>query len=216
MKLIDTFQDEHTLIDQVLGSLRAYVDGLVDGTADPQDGRRFVVFFAEFAGRFHHEREEKVLFEALVKEAELPRDRGPVHALVLEHAQMEEWLREMTPFLEQRPPSEDARVRLRALATRYSQALWRHIDAENSVLYPEGADRLRRGGIRELPDRPMNEAEAAAREGAAPLLVRYPPVEDDALARGDGCFMCRAYGETCDGLEAEWWTELEWDEFHNR
>jgi hypothetical protein len=28
--------------------------------------------------------------------------------------------------------------------------------------------------------------------------------------------MCRAYGETCDGLEAEWWTELEWDEFHNR
>jgi len=42
------------------------------------------------------------------------------------------------------------------------------------------------------------------------------PLEDDALVRGDGCFMCRAYGETCNGLEAEWWTELEWDEFYNR
>jgi len=28
--------------------------------------------------------------------------------------------------------------------------------------------------------------------------------------------MCRGYGETCNGLEAEWWTELEWDEFYNR
>ncbi len=216
MKLIDTFQDEHVLIDRVLGSLRRYVDGLVDGTADPDDGRRFAVFFTEFAGHFHHDREERVLFDALVRDAELPGDRGPVHALVHEHAQMEEWLSEMTPFLEQRPQSEDDRVRLRAQATRYSHALWRHIDAENSVLYPEGAERLRRCNIHELPDRPMSEAEAAAREDAAALLVRYPPVEDDALTRGDGCFMCRAYGETCDGLEAEWWTELEWEEFFMR
>lgn len=215
MKLIDAFQDEHVLIDQVLGSLRTYVGGLVDGTADPDDGRRFVAFFTEFAGHFHHDREERVLFEALVTHGKLPGDRGPVRAVKHEHAEMEEWLCKMTPFLEQRPQSEDDRVRLRALATRYSHALWRHIDAENSVLYPEGAERLRRNGIRELPDRPMSEAEAAAREDGVALLVRYPPVADVALMRGDGCFMCRAHGETCDGLEAEWWTELEWEEFHN-
>lgn len=216
MKLIDTFQDEHALIDQVLGSLRTYVGGLVGGTADPDDGRRYTAFFAEFVGRFHDDREERVLLDALVAEAELPAERGPVHAIRHEHAQMQEWLREMTPLLERKPQSDDDRARLRTLATRYSHTLWRHIDAENSVLYQEGAERLRRYGIRELPDRPMREAEAAAREGAAALLVRYPPVEDTALARGEGCFMCRAYGETCDGLEAEWWTELEWEEFHNR
>jgi len=216
MKLIETLQDEHALIDQVLGSFRTYVDGLVDGSADPDDGRRFAAFFTEFAGRFHHDREERVFLEALVRDAELPRNRGPVHAVFHQHAEMEEWLREMAPFLERRPQSGDDRARLRALATRYSHALWRHIDAENSVLYPEGAERLRRCGIRELPDRPMRDTEAAVREGAAALLVHYPPVEDDALARGDGCFMCLAYGETCDGLEAEWWTDLEWDEFHAR
>lgn len=216
MKLIDTLQDEHVLIDQVLGSLRAYVDGLVDGTVDPDDGRRYAAFFTEFAGRFHHDREERVLFAALVTETELPADRGPVHAITREHAEMEAWLREMTPLLEGGPQSEDDRVRLLAMATRYSHALWRHIDAENSVLYPEGAERLRRSGIRDLPDRAMSEAESAAREGVVDLLVRHPPLEDPVLARGDGCFMCRAYGETCNGLEAEWWTEVEWEDFFNR
>ena len=216
MKLIDTLQDEHVLIDQVLGSFRAFVGGLVDGTADPDDGRRFAGFFTEFAGHFHHDREERVFFKALVTDAELPGDRGPVHALLRQHAEMAQWLRELTPLLEQRPQSEEDRVRLGALATRYSQALWRHIDAENSVMYPEGAERLGRCGIFELPDRPMNEVEAAASEDGAALLVRYPPIEDVSLTRGDGCFMCPAHGDTCDGLEAEWWTELEWDEFHQR
>lgn len=216
MKLIDTLQEEHVLIDQVLGSFRTYVGGLVNGTAEPDDGRRFAAFFTKFAGHFHHDREERVFFDALVTAAELPGDRGPVHAVRHEHAQMEEWLCEMTPLLEQRPLSADDGVRLQALATRYSHALWRHIDAENSVLYPEGAERLIRCGIHELPDRPMSEAEAAAREDGAALLVRYPPVEDGALTRGDGCFMCRAYGETCNGLEAEWWTETEWEEFFDR
>ncbi len=130
MKLIDAFQDEHVLIDQMLGSFRTYVDGLVDGTADPDDGRRFAAFFTEFAGHFHHDREEGALIDALVTDAELPGDRGPVYALARQ---------------------------LRALAVRYSHALWRHIDAENSVLFPEGAERLRRCAMREL-DRPMSDA----------------------------------------------------------
>lgn len=216
MKLIDALQDEHVLIEQVLGSLRTYVDGLVAGTADPDDGRRFAAFFTEFAGHFHHDREERVFFDALVTGAGLPGDRGPVHAILHEHAEMGGWLREMIPLLEQRPQSEDDRVRLRDLATRYSHALWRHIDAENSVLYPEGVERLMRCGIRELPDRPMSAAEAAAHQDGAALLDRYPPVEDLTLTRGDGCFMCRAHGETCDGLEAEWWSEVEWEEFYLR
>lgn len=216
MKLLDTLRNEHVLIDRMLGSLRTYVDELVAGTADPQDGRRFAAFFTEYAGHFHHDREEGVLFRALVEQAELPAERGPIHALTRDHAEMAEWLREMTPLLERRPRPGDDGARLQALAIRYSQALWRHIDAENSVLFLEGGERLVRSGIRELADRPMNEVEAAARDGAAALPMRYPPVEDMALTRGDGCYMCRAHGETCNGLEAEWWTELEWEEFRQR
>ena len=112
MKLLDTLQDEHVLIDRVLGSLRTYVGRLVDGTGDPADGRRFASFFTEFAGHFHHDREERVLFRALVTAAELPADRGPVYALAREHAEMEEWLRELAPLLERRPQSGDDRARV--------------------------------------------------------------------------------------------------------
>jgi len=216
MKLIDAFQDEHALIDQVLGSLRTYVDGLAHGTTDADDGSRFIAFFTEFAGRFHHEREEGVFFEALVTQADLPRTSGPVHALLREHAEMEQWLREMAPLLAPATHSADDRERLQAMAVRYTRALWRHIDAENSVLYPEGEERLGRCGIREMADRPMSESEAAARDEGARLVARYRPREDASLTRGDGCFMCRAHGETCDGLEAEWWTDLEWQEFFLR
>ena len=169
MKLIDTLQDEHVLIDQVLGSFRAYVDELVDGAADPDDGRRFAAFFTEFAGHFHHDREERVFFDALVTHAELPRHRGPVHAVTHEHAEMEQWLREMRPFLEQGPQSGDDRVRLQALATRYSHALWRHIDAENSVLLPEAEARLRRAGTLELT--PLDPALDKARNTADELAA---------------------------------------------
>lgn len=216
MKLIDALQEEHALIDAVLGSLRAYVDALAEGRANGADGARYLAFLTTFVGQFHHEREEEVLLEALVTQAELPRERGPVFAILQEHAEMEGWLRAMTPLLEQGAPSVEDHARLHALAVRYTRALWRHIDAENSVLYVEGALRLGRHGVHELPDRAMRESEAAAREDAAALLLRYPPIEDAVLARGDGCFMCRAHGETCDGLEAEWWNELEWDEFFER
>lgn len=216
MKLIDTFQQEHLLIEQMLGSLRAYVDALCAGTADPEDGPRFAAFFSRFAGDFHHDREERVFLDALVKEAELPGDRGPVRAFLHEHAEMEAWMRDMAPLLERQPQSDAERDQLQAMAVRYSHALWRHIDAENSVLFVEGSERLQRSGILELPDRPMTAEEASAREGALGLPARYVPVEDQTLTRGDGCFMCRSHGESCEGLEAEWWTDLEWEEFHLR
>lgn len=216
MKLLDTLQQEHALIERVLGSFRAYVEALIAGTAQPSDGKRFAAFFTEFAGDFHHGREERVLFDALVTEADLPADRGPVYALGREHAEMEAWMRELAPLLDRSPASQGDAARLRALAVRYSQALWRHIDAESSVLFPEAEERLHRCGVLELEDRPMSEAQAAARDGATPLPSRYRPVEDPVLVRGDGCFNCRAHGETCNGLEAEWWTDLEWDEFRLR
>lgn len=98
----------------------------------------------------------------------------------------------------------------------YSHSLWRHIDAENSVLFPEGQERLRRFHIQELPSRPMTEAEAAARDAGLALISRYPPTLDPDVHRGDGCVVCPSYGTTCQGLEREWWTELEWEDMWDR
>ena len=107
-------------------------------------------------------------------------------------------------------------ARLQQLAVDYSHSLWKHIDAENSVLFPEGQQRLRRFHVLDLPARPMTPEEASAREAGLALVTLYPPQHDPVVHRGDGCIACPSYGTACEGLEQEWWTELEWEDMRER
>jgi hemerythrin-like domain-containing protein len=216
MKLIDDLRAEHDLIEQVLGSLRTFVNARLAGQGDPADGLRFMAFFRRYAGDFHHHKEEEVLFRALAERAELPAHRGPIAALTGEHRRMAGLLDGLESLLGSPLPTDEDRRQVEALALDYSRSLWRHIDAENSVLYPQGEERLRRFHVRELPSRPMTEAEAAAREGALALIQNHRPMHDAEVHRGDGCVACPSFGTTCEGLEYEWWTELEWEESEER
>jgi hemerythrin-like domain-containing protein len=216
MQLIEDLRAEHELIEQVLGSLRTFVNARLAGQGDPADGPRFMAFFRRYAGDFHHHKEEEVLFRALAERAELPAHRGPIAALTGEHRRMAGLLDGLESLLSSPLATNEDRRRVEALAVDYSRSRWRHIDAENSVLYPQGEERLRRFHVRELPSRPMTEAEAAAREGALALIQRYRPMHDAEVHRGDGCVACPSFGTTCEGLEYEWWTELEWEESEER
>ena len=209
MQLIDDLHAEHDLIEQVLGSLRAFVTARLAGGGDTADGARFLAFFRHYAGTFHHDKEEVVLFRALVERAELPAERGPIPALTGEHHRM-------GGLLDSPLATEADRLRLQELAMAYTRSLWQHIDAENSVMFPESQERLRRFHVLDLPSRPMTEAEQAAREAGLDLVQRYPPEHDAEVHRGDGCVACPSYGKTCDGLEMEWWTDLEWEEVWER
>lgn len=214
MKLIDDLRTEHDLIDRVLGSLRTFIDRRLQGEADPADSGRYIRFFSLFAGDFHHAREEATLFPALREQADLPAE-GPIAVLTGDHRRMAELLRELSGLLGQAALDEGGRTRLRAVAVEYSHGLWHHIDAENSVLFPESEARLSKKGVRDLPSRTMTEEEAAARADGEALLHRYPPSIDPAVIRGDGCVSCHAFADSCRGLEREWWNEWEWEEFED-
>ncbi len=215
MRLIEDLRAEHILIEQVVGSLRTFVNQRLTGQGDLVDGARFMAFFRRYAGDFHHDKEEVVLFQALSGRAEVPADRGPIAALTGEHRRMGGLLDAMEPLLGAALAEAD-RPRLQALALDYSHALWRHIDAENSVLFPEGQERLRRFHVPELPSRPMTAEESGAWENGRALVVWYPPYLDPGVHRWDGCVACPSYGTTCDGLEREWWTDLEWEDMWDR
>lgn len=211
MRLLDELREEHQRIESVLGALRGYVARRLEGEA-PGDGARFVTFFRKYADEFHHAREEGVLFPALVEHAEVPSTRGPIAAITADHAAMRAMLRELSTLLD--APLDDAlRARLTALATAFSRALSLHIDAENSVLFPESEARLRAAGVRELPSRHETDAEALARDDGDALIARWPSITDDGVVRGEGCAICPNFGASCDGVEREWWSDEEWDEF---
>jgi hemerythrin-like domain-containing protein len=216
VRLLDELRAEHDLIDPVLGALRTYVDRRVGGDAGPGDAPAFLRFFRLYAGHFHHAREEEVLVPALVGDAELPRDRGPIPSLLQQHRDMAGVLAEVEALLPAPSLSPDQGRALADAAVRYSHALWRHIDAENSVLLPESEARLRRVGRLELEGRPASPEEEAARDEGRRLLALYPPVHDRVALRGEGCVVCPSHGVTCDGVEREWWTDAEWGDFFDR
>lgn len=95
-----------------------------------------VNFIRNYADRFHHAKEEDVLFDALVKNG-MPRDNSPVGAMLMEHEQGRAHVRAMEvavrEALEGLPDREQVVVE-NALA--YAELLREHISKEDSILYP--------------------------------------------------------------------------------
>jgi hemerythrin-like domain-containing protein len=211
--LIDDLRAEHVVIERMLGSLRTYVEARLGGRGDPADAAAFLAFFRLWAGRYHHAREEDTLFPALYAHLPIRPDSGPVRGLVEQHAAMARTLEAMAPLLGA-PAGQGGR--LLDLSTRYRRDLLAHIDAENSVLLPESEARLGRAGLHDLRGRSADDEETAARREADRLVALYPPSEDPGAIRGEGCVICPSYGISCEGLEREWWSEQEWDDFRER
>ncbi|HEX6973234.1 MAG TPA: hemerythrin domain-containing protein [Vicinamibacterales bacterium] len=214
MRLLDELATEHELIDAVVGSLRTYVAARIAGTADASAASRFIRFLQLYAGHFHHAREEDTLFVALRERAELPED-GPLAVLRHDHRVTAALLERMAPLLEAGTLDPARCGELNTLALQYSRILWHHIDAENSVLFPESEARLRKQGVLELPSRAMTAEEAAAMADGRSLVVEFPPLFDRGIVRGDGCVCCPAMVDNCPGLERAWWSEAEWDELED-
>jgi hemerythrin-like domain-containing protein len=212
MQLVDELRAQHDLIESVAGALLTYAASPARSRF-AADGAALLRFFRLYANQFHHAREEDTLFAALRDRAGLPADRGPIATMVADHRRMAGLLDDMASGLE---GGEDADGRFRIAATAYVHALWHHIDAENSVLFPECGPRLRRNGVLELPSRQVAPDERDAMEAGRALVARYPPPASPEVMRGDGCIMCPAFAVTCRGLELEWWNEWEWDEFEDR
>ncbi|MCC6521892.1 MAG: hemerythrin domain-containing protein [Polyangiaceae bacterium] len=215
MKLLSDLRSEHALIERLVGSLQTFAAARASGAVDPAAGAAYVAFFRLYAGRYHHAREEGVLFPALVREAEVPADRGPLAALAADHAALETLLAQMEPALTSAEPGVGA-GELVLFARRHGAMLLHHIDAENDVLFVESEARLAQASVAELPTREPDAEEAAARDAGAALVDRYPPSDIPELWRGAGCVACPAYGERCAGIEREWWSELDWQDFHDR
>lgn len=213
MQLLADLKTEHHLIEKVLGSLRTFVNLRMRGEGNCADAAGFLAFFRSYASGFHHAREEDVLFPALVNEAYLPQDSGPIPALVAQHHAMAATLADLAPLLSAASLAPEEQRHLLDLAIGYSRTLWAHIDAENSVMLPEAQNRLRRANVLELHGRAATSEEIAACETGVRLVALYPPSDDPEAVRGEGCVVCPSFGLDCDGVEQEWWNEHEWEEF---
>ncbi len=92
---------------------------------------QIVDFLKMFADRCHHGKEEDLLFPAL-EAAGVPRENGPIGAMLADHTQGREYIRAMNDALTGIPVDRKA---FAVAAHGYTQLLTNHIEKENNVLF---------------------------------------------------------------------------------
>ena len=95
-----------------------------------------VDFIRNYADRFHHAKEEDVLFEALVKNG-MPRENSPVAAMLMEHDLGRGYVGAMeSAALEALAGRSGHEGIIAENALAYAELLRGHISKEDEILYP--------------------------------------------------------------------------------
>jgi hemerythrin-like domain-containing protein len=119
-----------------------------------------VDFIRNYADRFHHAKEEDVLFVELIKNG-MPEKQSPIEAMLLEHDQGRAFVLALEEAAQKALAGEPGQIPLIAAHARGYAALLRgHIDKENGILYPL-AERVLPEAVRSGMLRAYTKAEVA-------------------------------------------------------
>jgi hemerythrin-like domain-containing protein len=140
MEKVDVTQvmvEEHRLILRMIALLERNVERMEQGRfRNWQFFLDAVDFIRNYADRFHHAKEEDVLFEALVNNG-MPKENSPVAAMLMTHDQGRSLVRAMEEAALKAQAGEAGRIPVIAENARgYAELLRDHIDKEDNILYP--------------------------------------------------------------------------------
>ena len=135
--ITQTLVDEHRLILRMLDLLEGAAARTAAGSPD---GLEFyldaVDFIRNYADRFHHAKEEDILFAALVKNG-MPRENSPVAAMLLEHDRGRGYVKAMEAAVKAALQGVSGQLpAIAGNAREYLEMLREHIAKEDSILYP--------------------------------------------------------------------------------
>jgi hemerythrin-like domain-containing protein len=142
MNALQSLASEHRLILRTLDAFETYV-GYVEAAiaVDRFDLQRFVAFFQDFAGLYHHDKEESLLFPALL-ETGLDWNADPLSRLRREHDQETYLIQSLEHSAMQGEAwSEDERQHFLNIAKEFIAFQRNHVRFENADVYPR-AERL--------------------------------------------------------------------------
>lgn len=134
---IDMLMGEHRLIEEALSALEGCARRIEQGGVVERSAiRDFADFFANFADKCHHAKEEDRLFVAMVEHG-FARDSGPVGVMLFEHTEGRAHVGALRGIGGGTGPlSEAERAAVVEHALAYVPLLRQHIFKEDRVLYP--------------------------------------------------------------------------------
>jgi len=137
MSATQQLKDEHEgilLMLRILDKIAAKIEA--EGNVDPHHLERIVEFLQVFADRCHHGKEEDLLFPEMEK-AGIPREKGPIGVMLMEHDQGRAYVRGMAEASSRYKKGDSAASAEYAKSARnYIALLTQHINKENNVLFP--------------------------------------------------------------------------------
>lgn len=132
MKSVDRLIAEHDIIERGLDLLETAVAKIASRQPLPEGFAQWAPgFFAQFADKCHHAKEEDILFP-LLKERGIPEQGGPIGVMLHEHDLGRSCVRRMR---EACAAEFDAEMFSQA-AREFIPLLRQHIFKENNVLFP--------------------------------------------------------------------------------
>jgi hemerythrin-like domain-containing protein len=145
-KAINDLKHEHEVILSSLQILDQFCTDVSSGFAPEKiDLLNFVGFLKQFTDTCHHGKEEGMLFPALI-EAGLSEHAGPIKAMVAEHLQGKDYIREMDLAISAGPDY----LTFAYAARNYSSLLKSHIQKEDDVLFPMAEKTLGRARLERM------------------------------------------------------------------
>lgn len=137
MQATEILMEEHRVIERVLDSVETAAQRLEAGQPVPME---FFIkttdFVKGFADGCHHKKEENVLFPAM-EEHGMPRQAGPVGAMLADHEEGRRLVRALRAAAERAQRGDSSAIPLVAQnALGYVTLLRQHIQKENNILFP--------------------------------------------------------------------------------
>lgn len=132
MKSVDRLVAEHDIIERGLDVLEKVVTRIEAGQTVPDDFPMWAPgFFAQFADKCHHAKEEELFFP-LLKERGIPEEGGPIGVMLNEHVLGRDCVRRMR---EANEADEFDGAKFAVAANEFIPLLRQHIFKENNVLF---------------------------------------------------------------------------------
>jgi len=150
MKSIDRLVAEHDIIERGLTLLEKAVSRLESSESVPHGFTKWAPgFFAQFADKCHHAKEEDLFFP-LLKASGIPQEGGPIGVMLHEHDVGRDCVRRMREASEIDPLDAD---KFAAAAKEFIPLLRQHIDKENNILYQMAQNVLSEADDADLTDK---------------------------------------------------------------
>ena len=154
MRPTEILKEEHRIIKRMLEVLEAISDKLDAGEdISAESLEKTVDFIRTFADKYHHGKEEDLLFTR----AELrgvPGEGGPIGVMLVEHEEGRGFGAAMAEAIERYARGEgDARLDYAKNARLYAALRLQHIDKEDNILYPITDNYLTEEDQKELLER---------------------------------------------------------------